>query len=45
MGFRGKSFGPVNIYRADDYLQTAGPVVCLADTSGGWGLEGNLSAR
>jgi hypothetical protein len=23
MGFRGKSFGPVIIYRAEDYLQTA----------------------
>jgi hypothetical protein len=31
MGFRGKSFGPVIIYRADDYFETAGgPVgVCL----------------
>jgi hypothetical protein len=24
MGFRGKSFGLVNIYRDDDYLETAG---------------------
>ena len=48
MGFRGKSFGPVIIYRADDYFETAGgPVVCLSDASGGWGwgLEGNISAQ
>jgi hypothetical protein len=30
MGFRGKSFGPVIIYRAEDYLQTAdGGLLCV----------------
>jgi hypothetical protein len=29
MGFRGKYFGPVIIYRAEDYLQTAGDLLCV----------------
>jgi hypothetical protein len=37
MGFRGKSFGPVIIYRADDYLEMTGGLLCLYDASGGLG--------
>jgi hypothetical protein len=29
MGFRGESFGPVIIYRTNDYLEKAGGLLCV----------------
>jgi hypothetical protein len=29
MGLRGKSFGPVNNYRADQYLEMTGGLLCV----------------
>jgi hypothetical protein len=29
MGLRGKSFGPVIIYRTDDYFETTGGLLCV----------------